>query len=265
MLTVDKMQAIFERGKKPYWVLYKGAGRGVQIGTNCLDGDEKPTIETAWDELEFLLGNYADGVYTLECRSHPKASRGNDQHTFMIGTAEDKPARVAGNGGNVQHPAVGFFHGLDAKYFMDQISGSNNTVQALQIDNLKKEMEIQNLKRELKEKRDQPTPADRIFGLLEKNPTIIEKVLGGGAPAAVGLLKAERPIPEPLDIDADENEEDEYPYEAGKIDLNSLFEAAARIQKALPGQHVNDVLDGLANWIEDNPETATQYLKLMSP
>ena len=260
MLTFDKLQSIFERGRKPYWVLYKGNSKGTQIGSNCTTTDEKPSLDDAWADLSEILNNYGDGVYTLECRTSPQTSRGNDLHTFMVGNVEEKQIGRASNTA-FNHPAIGFFQGLDAKFFMDQINGANTNMQTLQIELLKKDMEIQNLKRDLKEKRDKVTPADRIFGILEKNPQIIDKVLSGNATAAVGLLKADQPIPA-SDVE-DDSEDDGEGYEPGRIDLNAIVEAAARIQKALPSAHVNDVFDGLATWVEKDPQTAANYLKMM--
>lgn len=261
MLTFDKLRAIFERGKKPYWTLYKGNGKGQQIGTNCLLTDDKPTLESAWDDLESLVSNYGDGVYSLECRTNPTASRGNDLHVFMVGNVEEKVNRVAG--GSFQNPAIGFFQGLDARYFMERISGAEQSTNSLQLQLLQKEFEIQSLRRELKDKKEKVTTADRVFGFLEKNPQVIDRLFDGQAPAAVGVLKGSNPIPETSENRAENADEDEYEYEPGRIDLNALSEAAVRIQTALPGRHVNDVLDGLAEWIESNPKQADSYLNMM--
>lgn len=263
MLTFEKLNAIFERGKKPYWVLYKGQSKGQQIGSNCLiTTDEKPTISESFADLSEVVENYGDGIYTVECRTNPQTSRGNDIHTFMFGNVEEKPNRVSG-ATQVAHPASGFFSGLDARYFMDQISGATSEKQNLQFQLFQKELEIERLRRELKDKGSKVTPADRVFGLLEKNPAIIANLLNTPAPAAVGTLRAEKPIPEAADNRPEENDSDVEPYEAGKLDFNSMVEVAMRIQKAIPGTHVNDLLDGLADWIEDNPAQAQQYLSML--
>ena len=204
---------------------------------------------------------YGDGIYTLECRTHPQTSRGNDQHTFMVGNVEERqPGRVAGVA--QVNPAVGFFQGMDARYFMDQISGATTEKQNMQMELFRKELEIDRLKRELKDKGMKVTPADRIFGLLEKNPKIIEGILSGNG-VAVGLLKADKPIPETPENGVDDSEEYEDAYTPGKLDMNALVECAMRIQTAMPDVHVNETLDGLADWIETNPTQAREYLKML--
>lgn len=264
MLTYDKLQQVFERARKPYWTLYKGGSKGVQIGTNSTisNSDEKPTISDAWDDLNAILESYGDGIYTLECKSSPTASRGHDLHTFMVGNVSEEPRRSGTSRMEAVNPAIGFFQGLDARYFMDQISGANMNAQQLQLEVLKKEMEIQNLKRDLREKKETVSTADRIFGVIEKNPALIERVLGAGTAANIGVLKSEKPIPDTTE-DVDEENDEPEAYEPGKLDLNALADCAMRIQKAIPDQHVNDVLYDLTEWIEDNPETAANYLKIM--
>lgn len=263
MLSYDKLQTIFERGKKPYWALYRGQNKGQQIGTNCLlKQEDNPTLETAWQDLEELITAYGDGVYTLECRTNPASSRGNDLHTFLVGTAEPQQGRVSGMS-NATHPAAGFFQGLDARYFMEQINGANSSAQSLQIQLIQKQFEIENLKRELKEKREKITPADRVIGIFENNPKILDRILGGDGRAAIGTLSSSQPIHEAAENRTEENATDEDTYTPGKIDFNALVEDAMRIQAALPGQHVNEVIENLATWIETNPTQAENYLKML--
>jgi hypothetical protein len=271
MITFDKFENIFMRANKPWWVLYKGANKGQQIGSNFsgalreTDAVEAPTIDSSFNELSQLLSDYGDGVYTVEMRSHPKASRGNDMHQVAVGEAPtSRRDAVSGIGNN--NPAVGFFQGLDGRYFMDQISGKTNALQEAQLALLKKEMEVQDLKRQLKEKVQGGDLGDRVFGLLEKQPQILDRLLGSSAPAAVGLLRAEKPIPaqnKSAENGTEYGDEDGESYTPGKLDLNDLVEDAMRIQRAIPGMHINDVFAGLADYVEKDPATAESYLKMI--
>lgn len=125
---------------------------------------------------------------------------------------------------------------------------------------LRKEMELEALKREMKEKTTQQDTGDKIMGFLEKNPRIVDRAFDvlTGTPAAVGRLKSDNPIPQ-----NEEDEEDEYEYESGKIDLNALFESAHRIQCKIPDLHVNDILDRLAMFVEQNPDQARNLINML--
>jgi hypothetical protein len=258
MLTFDNFKNLFHRAKKTQWILYKGASKGQQIGSMLSEGEID--VEESLSELQDIVTSYGDGVYTVECRSSRAASRGNDIHTFMYGDAA--PVQVSGKGTAAApvHPAASFFSGLDAKYFMDQTNAVQNQLVQAQMKLLQKEMEIMNLKRDLKEAEQEPEAG--IGSFLSKNPQIVERAIGflsGEQPrVAVGTLKSTKPIP------VEENDEDgEYEYEQGKIDLNALFEAAMRIQAALPDIHPNDVFDKIAEYAENNPAQAKNLLSMI--
>jgi hypothetical protein len=259
MLTFDNFKNLFHRAKKTQWILYKGASKGQQIGSMLSEGEID--VEESLSELQDIVTSYGDGVYTVECRSSRAASRGNDIHTFMYGDAAPV-TQVSGKGTAAApvHPAASFFSGLDAKYFMDQTNDVRNQLQQAQMKLLQKEMEIINLKRDLKESEKEPDAG--IGSFLSKNPQIVERAIGflsGDQPrAAVGTLKATKPIT------IEDNEVDEeYEYEPGKIDLNALFEAAMRLQAALPDIHPNDVFDKIAEYAETNPAQAKNLLSMI--
>jgi len=272
MISFDKFGNIFLRANKPWWVLYKGANKGQQIGSNFSgalrenDLVETPLIDSSLNDLTQLIEDYGDGIYTIELRSHPKASRGNDIHQVMVGdvqTGKRDASAVSGIGNN---PAVGFFAGLDGRYFMDQIAGKTTALQDTQLALLKKEMEVQDLKRQLKESAQGSDLGDKVFGLLEKQPQILERLLGGAAPAAVGLLRADKPIPAQNESAENrvENDEEEYePYTPGRLDFNDLVDDAMRIQRAIPALHINDVMADLADFVEKDPQTAANYFQMM--
>lgn len=262
MLTFDNFKAIFHRAKKTQWVLYKGSGKGTQIGSmlseNEIDADE------SLSELNDIISAYGDGIYTVECRGNRLASRGNDLHTFMYGDAEAAKATVGKAAAPVAHPASSFFAGLDAKYFMDQQASVQTQLQQMQLQLLRKEMEINNLKRDLKdaEKEDDSS----IGSFLTKNPALINRALDVIAPGrpAVSGLKTTRPIPPQKPAEEVENDDDDYEdYETGKLDINALVDAAMRIQKALPGLHPNDVIDKIADYAENNPGQAENLLNMI--
>lgn len=267
MLAYGNFEQVFKRMNKPFWVLYKGATKGQQIGSNFSsreDGEPvgKPDTEDSFTALNELVSIYGEGTYTIECRSHPKASRGNDTHQFFIGEQSANRSSNTVTATN-QNPAVGFFQGLDGRYFLDQISGKTTELQAAQLALLRKEMEVENLKRQLKEKQENTGLPDKIFGLLEKQPGILERILGGNQTTAIGTLKSDKPISEARENRVDSDEEFEEYYTPGKLDINALVDAAMAIQKALPHRHVNDIFDGLADMVEQNPEQAEGYLKML--
>ena len=188
MLTFDNFKEIFHRAKKTQWILYKGASKGQQIGSNLSDSEIDPNESLT--ELEDIVSRYGDGVYTVECRSSRSASRGNDMHTFMFGDGD--PKSVGKTVAGATHPASSFFSGLDAKYFMDQQAALNNSVMKLQLDLMRKEMEIAELKRDLK---DANTVDDghSIAGFLNKNPLVVTRLIdtfSGCIPAAGWCFKS---------------------------------------------------------------------------
>lgn len=260
MLTFDNFKNLFHRAKKTQWILYKGAAKGQQIGSMLSEAEID--LEESLSELQEIVTSYGDGVYTVECRSSSRASRGNDIHTFMYGDVSAPSVSVKG-AAPPAHPAASFFSGLDAKYFMDQTNAVQNQLVQAQMKLLQKDMEIMNLKRDLKEAEQEPDAG--IGSFLSKNPAIVERVIGlvTGEPqrAAVGTLKAIKPIPDNNENDGDE--EEEYEYEPGKIDLNALFEAAMRLQAALPDIHPNDIFDKIAQYAETNPAQAKNLLNMI--
>ena len=272
MLTFGNFESIFTKAGKPCWTLYKGASKGSQIGSYYPDqGEGEPDMAGSWTRLKELVETYGDGVYTVECKSSRNTSKGNDQHTFMLGEVAGKVPAQVGNFTPPAHPAASFFNGLDAKYFMEQSSALQQQLFAIQMQLMQKEMELQRIKWEAKTKKEVVTGTDRIMGLLEKNPQIINNALGvlAGQPVAIGTLKAQEPIP-PIsapvnqrDDEDDDEEDDNYEYPT-TIDLNLLFIAAQRIQNAIPEIPVNQLLDRLANFCEKNPDQARQALNMMS-
>lgn len=258
MLTFENFQSIFKRAEaKPYWVLYKGQGKGVQIGSN-LQHDGRPDIDEALADLTGVIELYGDGVYTVEQRYNPTATRGTDLHVFIRGEAS-APAKVAGTQAVVSHPMSSFFHGLDARYFIDQSNRYQSDLHAAQLENMRLLMQIESLKRERKEKVPVPGIGERIIGVMENNPGIIERLLGAGATTAIGTLKAQKPIPANPN-QPDEDDEEDLPI--GQIDLNALVDAANRIQQHIDS-HVNDLLYRLADFIEKNPAQAKNLLSML--
>lgn len=262
MISFNNFEQVFLKAKKPYWVLYKGTSKGSQqIGSNLQEDDSEGKLDMSdsLHSLRELIELYGDGTYTVECRPNPRASRGNDTHTFFVG----EPSKSASvQAARQDHPISGFFAGLDGKYFLDQIGALRDEHQRAQIALLRKEMEIAELKRQLKED-NQPGIGEKILGIVEKNPALLDRVFGGSAPTAIGHLKAKKGQNEVPENRAEENDEEEYAYEPGKLDFNALVESAMRIQQLLPDMHVNEVFDALADFLEDNPDQAKGYLKML--
>lgn len=269
MLTFANFESIFTKAAKPCWTLYKGASKGTQIGSFYPDVEEgDPDMTDSLVRLKELVETYGDGVYTVECKSRRTTSKGNDLHTFLHGEMPGKVADKVGNVIQTAHPAASFFSGLDGRYFMDQIATLQREVQALQMQLWQKDMEIQRVKWESKTKKEVVSGTDRFMSILEANPALLEKGIGllSGQPVAIGTLKATKPIPPaaPVGQVADEDDEGEdFEYAPGNIDLNAMVLSAGIIQKSLPEQHVNDLLDRLADFIEANPDQARNLLNMM--
>ena len=258
MLTFDNFKQIFHRAKKTQWILYKGNGKGQQIGSNL--SDEAIDADESLSELEDIVSRYGDGVYTVECRSNRTASRGNDMHTFMYGDGDPKTIAKGSTAQPAAHPAASFFAGLDAKYFMEQSAALNTQVMKLQMELMRKEMEVAELKRDLKET-EKGDDGNSIAGFVNKNPMLVNRIIdvfaGNVTPTTtrVGVLKTDAAEVPPED-------EDEG-YEPGKIDVNALIECAQINQKAIPDMHPNEVFDKLADWVEANPAQAANMLKMI--
>ena len=263
MLTFDNFKQVFVKGKKPFWILYKGQGTTNQIASRLDDDGETADISASLAHLEEVILLYGDGVYSVSCRSSRTSSRGNDLHTFLYGEAPAKGAVSGPATTTTSHPAATFFQGLDARYFLEQSTHLQNELQAARMELLRKEMQLQMMKQEAQLAAE--SEKGSIAGFLEKNPKIVSDLIGMVSgigqpqPARVGVLKAERPIPTPQpapETDAYNNDDDDegFEYEPGKVDFNALFETAIRIQNAVPGMHVNELLDRLADFAEDKPD-----------
>lgn len=273
MLTFANFESIFTKAGKPCWTLYKGASKGNQIGSYYPEsGDGDPNMGDSWTRLKDLVETYGDGIYTVECKSSRTTSKGNDQHTFMLGEVAGKVAEKVGNVAAPVHPASSFFQGLDAKFFMNQAFDAQSKVQELQLQLLRKEMELERVKMTAKTKVPEVSGTDRFLSILEKNPALLEKGIGllSGQPVAIGTLKAQQPIPAAAPVGNyaeegdDDDQDEEYDYTPGSIDLNALFLSAQQIQKALPEMHINTIMDQLADFCEAQPDQARAALQMMS-
>jgi hypothetical protein len=269
MLTFANLETIFTNAGKPCWTLYKGASKGNQIGSYYPEsGDGDPNMLDSWARLKDLVETYGDGIFTVECKSSRTTSKGNDQHTFMLGEVQGKSEKV-GSVAAPAHPASSFFQGLDAKFFMNQTFDAQNRIQELQLQLLRKEMELERVKMTAKAKVPEVSGTDRFLNILEKNPALLEKGIGllSGQPVAIGTLKAQQPIPAAAPVgnfDEDDDQGEDYDYTPGRIDLNALFLSAQQIQKALPELHINTILDQLADFCEAQPDQARAALNMMS-
>ena len=264
MLTFDNFKAIFVKAAgRPYWTVYLGSTKGKRIGNN-FDQGEAPDIQTSLTELVEVVELYGEGIYTVEQKRTPTASQG-DVHTFSYGEVKDTAV------GRAVQPAAAqpqsFFSGLDAKYFLTQTFHYQSELQKAQMDLLRAQWEVDRVKREAQERETDVSPGDRIMGFLEKNPRLIDRAfdaLTGSQPtASVGRLRSQKPIPDPHQPADTDSDGDEDGYETGKIDLNALLDAAYRIQAKIPGQHVNDVLDRLADFAEEKPDQAIYLINML--
>lgn len=258
MLTYEGLKQIFGRAKKTQWILYKGQSKGVQIGSHI--SDEEITVEDSLAELEHVMSAYGPGVYTIECRAGRTHSKGNDLHTYTYGDVQ--VGSVQGKGNVMPTTEGGFFKGLDARYFMDQLGVLQLQVAQQNMDLMRKEMEINNLKRDLKDANQGDD--NSIGGFLSKNPSligkVIDRVLPSAAPVAVGVLKSSESIIPPGNEKEIESEEG---YDTDRLDLNALADAADRIQEAIPDIPVNLILDKLAAYCESNPTQARNLISMI--
>lgn len=261
MLTFDNFKQIFEKASsRPYFVIYHGSSKGRRVGNNF--DAETPDIKTSLAELSEIVELYGPGVYTVEQKKTPTASQG-DIHVFRYGDAEE-PANVGRSVQPAQAQSPGaFFNGLDARFFLNQTFQYQSELANAQMALLKKEMEMEMLKREMKEKDTHQDTGDKIMGFFEKNPRVVDRVFdvltGTPATASVGRLKSETPIPQ----DDEDGDDDDFVYENGRIDLNSLFDAAHRIQCKIPDLHVNEILDRLASFVEANTDQARNLINML--
>jgi hypothetical protein len=259
MLTFENFKTVFSKAaSRPYWTAYQGSTKGKRIGNN-FDQGEAPDIQASLADLVEVVELYGEGVYTVEQKKTPTASQG-DVHTFAYGEVTAAVGRAALPAPAQQQPQ-GFFSGLDAKYFLTQTFHYQGELQKAQMDLLRAQWEMERVKREAQEREADVSTGERIMGFLEKNPRIVDRAfdtLLGQPAASVGRLKSADPIPGGPDA-GEEGEE----YEKGKIDLNALFDAAYRIQAKMPDQHVNDILDRLAAFVEDNPGQAANLINML--
>ncbi len=263
MLTFDNFEAIFTKSDKPIWRLYKGQTKSQQIGSS---EKEYTNIADSLNDLREIVTLYGQGIYTVELRKSDTASRGNDIHTFVFGDPNTVGATKGTATAQPAHPAASFFQGLDARYFMDMANSNQQRLVEMQMQNMRLEMELRYERMNKKNKEEKLTGFDRLAGVIEKNPAIIERTfdLLSGQPAALGTLKAEKPIPPNKkkeapagnpDDDMDEEEDDDEGYTPGVMSLDAAYRSLTVISKALPkDKHINDVLDNLALLAQDNPE-----------
>lgn len=259
-MTFENLETVFKKSNKPYWYLFKGNTRGTVLASAFFE-DEEPDNAKSWDQLAEIMREFDDGTYSVELRTTPNSSRNNPFITFQMGDAP----RASGS---AQATAVagaeprGFMNGLSMQYFLEQNRRDWTEIQDLKMEVLKKDFELRQLKTE-QDQKEQPDLIGRVFGLVEKNPHILLRLLGDGpeAKAAIGVLKAEKPIGTTAKPADDQDEEEEYEDEPpGNISIDRAVNCLVRLQKVFPDRNVNQLLEDLTDFCEEDPEKAAQIL-----
>jgi hypothetical protein len=264
MLTYENFQRVFELGNKPYWWLYLGKTKGQPIASNHDDGD----MASAWEKLNNFIESYGDGIYTVEVKSAPTVPKGNPIHTFFVGDApgtNTDAARVAG----IQGMDSNWMKGMNMQYWIDKVESLQAQVNALQLDKLRLENQLGLEKMARKASEAQPDRIDKIMGIVAEKPEILNVVLRLFAPqpTAIGTLSARKPIPpikteeieEGYDDDEEEDYKDDTPVQGTqqpqqRFSIDRAVNACIRVQRALPSENVNDLLDRIANTAETAPD-----------
>lgn len=263
-MTFENLESVFKKGNRPYWVLYKGNSKGVVLASLSSEDGERPAIDDSWNYLQEMINEFDDGTYSIELKSAPSASRGNPFLTFQIGeggsprNGNNNTTPISDTGGQPRN----FLAGLDFKYFLERDSLQQQRIQDLQMELLRQEFRFNEMKRDA-EQSNQPDVIGRVIGLVEKNPKILSKLFGGEEPAraAIGVLKSEKPIVDDPDMDDDKDDEfDDEDEKPGNISIDRAINCLVRLQKVFPDLNVNQLLERLTDFCEDNPKQARNIL-----
>lgn len=260
-MTFENLESVFKKGKRPYWVLYKGNSKGTVLASMYEDDDGKPGIDDSWNSLADVMNEFDDGIYSIELKSSPTSSRGNPFLTFQVGDGSAGIQR--GNSSTTMQAADSgaqprnFLAGLDFKYFLERDAQQQQQINDLKLDLLRQEFKVQNIRREAEEKPEADV-VGRILGLAERHPKIIAKWLGGEEQqtrAAIGVLKAEKPIVEEIEDDDEFDDDDQQ-----GISIDRAVICLYRLQKVFPDLNVNELLEQLTDFCEANPKQARNIL-----
>lgn len=263
-MTFENLESVFKKGNRPYWVLYKGNSKGIVLASMSSEEGEKPNIDDSWNYLQEMINEFDDGTYSIELKSAPSSSRGNPFITFQVGEGSNQ--RVSSNNAVSTTDTGGqprnFLAGLDFKYFLERDTQQQQRIQDLQMELLRKEFKFEQMKRDA-EQAGSPDVIGRVIGLVEKNPKILARLFGGEEPAraAIGVLKSEKPIDvqdeEDFEDGDDQEEADEQP---GNISIDRAVNCLVRLQKVFPDLNVNQLLERLTDFCEENPKQARNLL-----
>lgn len=278
MLTWDKFETVFTKGGRPYWQLYQGKAKTTLIGSNM----EMENIEESWQMLSELVELYGEGFYTIEVRTTPNSGRNNPVHTFQVGEA-------AASVGNAARPSATptpndkFYSGVDMRFWLEREESYRAEMRKLERDLERVRMELI-LKKMDDKYAQQPSGTDRILGVIERQPEILNHVIGmftgGEQPAAIGTLKSPQkaavptqrraapapPPPAEEEFDDEDLEDDNYEdddaqaVELGGFSLDRAVTACYRLMQVLPEHNINDLLDQLSNTDPNKLRTAIQFL-----
>lgn len=242
VISWEAFQSIYEKSKKPFWWLYSGKGKTSLIGSNS----DNPNISDSLELLTEFIDTYGPGIYTVEIRPNANASRGNPIHTFNYGNVADEntirglPSKPSQNG---------FMAGVDMRYMLDMQSGYNTQLMTALIENARLKMELEQTKRDAENKG--TGLGDRILGILEKRPEIIERTIGAftGGTALIGVLDSAKTQPD--------EQETEH------MSIDHAVQCLLVLKHHLPELNINELLTRLAEKAQKDPNTLRTAIKFL--
>ena len=149
MKTFDDIEKIFFREKLYYWSLRNSKSKGVSRTSSevIAMADEKARLQKSFEELEDVINDEEDGVYTIAIMPHQQGGKSKLEYQFRIGEVEEPTRRGRDNAVHARTAGIGNLNSIGGFEFIAGLMDRGRG----EVDRLRDENT--NLKMELLEKK----------------------------------------------------------------------------------------------------------------
>ena len=279
MKTFDDIEKIFFREKLYYWSLRNSKGKGISRTSNEVIAlvDEKARLQKAFEELEDVINDEEDGVYTIAIMPHQQGGKSKLEYQFRIGEVEEQPRRSrdnGGNNGNARTAGIGNLNSIGGFEFiaglMDRGRGEVDRLRDentnLKMELLEKKFKIGTLESEAAAGSGTETWSDVIKGIAKEYfPDILDRFapeIDTERPSVIATLREREAVKakvkrEQKSVDTDgaavdgdpkaDNQPPKMDKEEAQARLRVIFE---RTQKAFPNHNPIEVWETILDMSE---------------
>lgn len=262
VMTIDNFEEKFRDDLRPYWKIFAGRGKTL-ICSNL----ELENMDESWDLLANQLSRYDTGTFKVLTFSNPAAPNHSAWETVVkIGNASIANTRIT----KPQTMDGSYFKMM--QHFQAQSDKAIATAVAAADARAKRDMEF--MEKMIALKNDNAALAgaleapntsmkEQLYSeIIDNVPSIIEGIKDFLKPkiqpvqtAQLGTMGQEAPTAKQRVVD------NNIPVTPKRISFDRMAVAAQRIQKAIPEEHINDLLDLIAGFCEQSPQQVKMLLK----